>query len=242
MTTKNKKIRISPTEALIYNRVKFFTEKKELKCCIEGNDKLSDMFNVVPETISRAISKLKREGYIKENKKYSGRALESTKKEFNYNYNINNLDNEVKVIDNWVNTIDNGVNLDDKLVKLKSLLIDNQVIEALTIGSTGIDNWVNHIKDILKIDIKELYSIKKKINKKEYGEFKNVLLTDEEYQKLSNLYSNKLNEALEILSVWKKNKNKKTTHNYGTLLKTQWIYKKVFDGKEEQPQGLRRNL
>lgn len=65
--------------------------------------------------------------------------------------------------------------------------------------------------------------------KKEYGEFKNVLLTDDEYQKLFNLYFDKLDEALECLSVWKKNKNKKSTHNYGSMLKTQWVYKKVME-------------
>jgi hypothetical protein len=71
--------------------------------------------------------------------------------------------------------------------------------------------------------------IKEKINKKEFGEFKNVLLSDEEYQKLFNLYFDKLDEALETLSVWKNNKNKKTTHNYGSLLKSQWVYKKVME-------------
>jgi len=75
----------------------------------------------------------------------------------------------------------------------------------------------------------------KKINKKEYGEFKNIILSDEEHQKLSELYKNKLNEAFEVLSVWKKNKNKKNTHNYGSLLKSQWVYKKVFEKINKNP-------
>lgn len=70
---------------------------------------------------------------------------------------------------------------------------------------------------------------KKKINKKEYGVFKNVLLTDGEYQELFNLYYDKLDEAIEKLSVWKDNNKKKNTHNYGVFLKSQWLYKAVME-------------
>ena len=87
-----------------------------------------------------------------------------------------------------------------------------------------------------------------KNKKEEYGLYKNIILSDEEYKKLSELYKNKLEEAFEMLSVWKNNKNKKNTHNYGTLLKSQWVYKKVFETKQnnsfkrERNNGNSRNL
>jgi len=71
--------------------------------------------------------------------------------------------------------------------------------------------------------------ISKGNGKKEFGEFKNILLTDEEYSKLLKIYItlDKLEEAFEKLSVWKNNKGKKSTHNYGSLLKSQWVYKEI---------------
>jgi len=84
---------------------------------------------------------------------------------------------------------------------------------------------------------------KDKKDKNIYGIFENILLSDEEYQKLLKIYiyEDVLEIAFEKLSVWKSNKKKKATHNYGCLLKSQWVYKQlVEDGviKTNQPRKL----
>ena len=58
---------------------------------------------------------------------------------------------------------------------------------------------------------------KKEIPKKEYGEFMNVRLTDDELDKLKQLYPINYPEWIEKLSCWKKSKNKKTASDYATI-------------------------
>ena len=58
---------------------------------------------------------------------------------------------------------------------------------------------------------------KKEIPKKEYGEFNNVRLTDEEVEKLRNLFPDLWHEWIEKLSCWKKASNKRTASDYATI-------------------------
>ena len=59
--------------------------------------------------------------------------------------------------------------------------------------------------------------IVKKVEKNKYGEFKNVLLTDEEYQKLKDRF-NDYEEKIENLSYYLKSKGDKYKSHYGTIL------------------------
>lgn len=68
------------------------------------------------------------------------------------------------------------------------------------------------------------------VNKKQYGEFNNVLLTDYEYKKLKELYKSDFhfNTAIEILSSYIQSKGKdKYKCHYAVLNKHQWVYAKV---------------
>ena len=76
------------------------------------------------------------------------------------------------------------------------------------------------------------------INKKEklkFGEFKNVLLTEDECSKLKELYEDKFNEAIEILSNYLKSKGKEYKDYYAVLRKNNWVYEKVFKENTVKP-------
>ena len=55
-------------------------------------------------------------------------------------------------------------------------------------------------------------------NKHKYGEFENVLLTDEEYGKLKKKFPTDYPRRIEDLSVYLKSKNKKYASHYATIL------------------------
>ena len=62
-------------------------------------------------------------------------------------------------------------------------------------------------------------TIQKKLSKrKEYGEFQNVLLTDEEYQKLKDKLNTKAEEFIEKLSAYMKSTGKRYKDHYATIL------------------------
>lgn len=76
------------------------------------------------------------------------------------------------------------------------------------------------------------------INKKEklkFGEFKNVLLTEDECSKLQELYQDKFNEAIEILSNYLKSKGKEYKDYYAVMRKNNWVYEKVFKENTFKP-------
>lgn len=54
--------------------------------------------------------------------------------------------------------------------------------------------------------------------KKPYGEFENVALTDQEYQKLQERFPDCFGDWIEKLSAWKESKGKKTKSDYATIL------------------------
>lgn len=80
--------------------------------------------------------------------------------------------------------------------------------------------------------------IKEKINKKEkaeYGEFKNIKLTKEEYEKLIQIYKGNhyLDKAIIILGNYIKSKGKKYKSHYAVLNKHNWVYKKLLDNDKK---------
>lgn len=60
-----------------------------------------------------------------------------------------------------------------------------------------------------------------------YGEFNNVKLADDEYNKLKELYANKLDDAINILSSYLASKGDKYKSHYAVLGKHNWVYKKI---------------
>ena len=79
-------------------------------------------------------------------------------------------------------------------------------------------------------------STKKDINKdkKVFGEFANVLLTDEQYQKLKEIYCHHISNAIETLSTYIESSGKKYKSHYAVLGKHNWVYKKLVKEEEEK--------
>lgn len=82
------------------------------------------------------------------------------------------------------------------------------------------------------IEFKKLKEINKE--KKSYGEFTNVLLTDEQYKKLSEIYCQHLSEAIETLSTYIESSGKKYKSHYAVLGKHNWVYKKLVEEEKER--------
>lgn len=119
----------------------------------------------------------------------------------NGNVNVNNNDN---VKDN----INYNVNNKTKMLPRNNIVTINNIDNKKTlIGQCPTE-----------INIKQ---------KDKYGQFNNVLLTKEEYTKLQELYSNKLNEAIDFLSSSIESKGYKYKSHYAVMGKSQWVYKKI---------------
>jgi len=149
-----------------------------------------------------------------------------------------------------------GLSIQNIRTSIKKLKLTQELTQLLTQHQHGsysiitVANWIGYQQSNTDANIKansqstqdkKSKEIKEDKNIKVYGEFKNILLAEEELAKLKLLYlsESNLNKALETLSVWKKNKNKKDTHNYGSLLKTQWVYNKIMYGKTLTPEKKR---
>lgn len=66
-----------------------------------------------------------------------------------------------------------------------------------------------------------------------YGEFNNVKLADDEYCKLKELYANKLDDAINILSSYLASKGDKYKSHYAVLSKHNWVYKKIQEQQKD---------
>lgn len=64
---------------------------------------------------------------------------------------------------------------------------------------------------------------------KAYGEFANVLLTDEQYSKLKTFWSIYLSQGIETLSEYIASSGRKYKNYYAVLGKNNWVYKTVTD-------------
>ena len=143
---------------------------------------------------------------------------------FQYGAEIENL--------NERNTIQRGI---------IRLLIKNEIIEQDLEGNNivkietltkGFKNSYERVqyKDKDKDKDKDISIISKK-EKKIFGEFKNVLLTEDNLANLQELYKGKLNEAIETLSNYIASSGKKYKNHYAVLGKHNWVYAKVIGSK-----------
>ena len=115
------------------------------------------------------------------------------------------------------------------------------------IGQTESENPTNNKilnNEILNNKILNNKKTKKKVKKekivepkKEFGEFKNVLLTEKEENKLRELYieDEKFSAAIEILSSYKESSGRKYKRDYAVLTKNNWVFTKVY------PQGIKKS-
>ena len=78
-------------------------------------------------------------------------------------------------------------------------------------------------------------------NKKVYGEFKNVFLTDKNVENLKKLYLEKFNEAIEKLSSYISYSGRKYKDHYAVLKKNNWVYNEIFNAKNQQQKEEKSN-
>lgn len=80
---------------------------------------------------------------------------------------------------------------------------------------------------------------KEKEKNKKLGEFANVILSEDEERKLRELYKDKFNSAIEVLSSYIASSGKKYKSHYAVLGKHNWVYSRVFneDGKGNVSKG-----
>lgn len=68
-----------------------------------------------------------------------------------------------------------------------------------------------------------------KKEKLKFGEFQNVLLTEQEYFSLQELYKTKIDDAIETLSNYLQSKGDKYKNHYAVMRKNNWVYEKVMN-------------
>lgn len=98
-------------------------------------------------------------------------------------------------------------------------------------GILGKDGQILDFETVTKELPNPLPPIKKRKEKPEnkiFGEFSNVVLSTTEAEKLQELYKDKLNSAIEILSSYIASSGKKYKSHYAVLGKHNWVYKKIF--------------
>lgn len=103
-------------------------------------------------------------------------------------------------------------------------LAESSTSEKLAIPSTELAELSTELtKSATKVDgcavtQNKKDTIQKKLYKRKYGEFKNVFLSDEEYQKLKDRFGEGLNEMIETLSIGIESKGYKYKSHYATIL------------------------
>ena len=92
------------------------------------------------------------------------------------------------------------------------------------------DNDNDNVNDNVNDNDNDINNKKEKVKKekKEFGEFLNVLLSEEEEKKLKELYKEKFEDAIETLSNYIKSNGKNYKNHYAVLRKNNWVYDKIF--------------
>ena len=97
--------------------------------------------------------------------------------------------------------------------------------QKLSISSTKVDDIVNkHEKEegkYTKEEEKDQKKLYKRKYKRKYGQFQNVLLTADEYQKLKDRFNHHVSEVIEELSLGIESKGYKYNSHYAAILNWQ---------------------
>jgi hypothetical protein len=92
----------------------------------------------------------------------------------------------------------------------------------------------------VNVNVNENLNEKKNIKKKKnYGEFGNVKLSEDEYEKLIQIYrgNHDLLKAIQILGAYIEAKGKRYKSHYAVLGKTQWVYREVYKNETGRPKS-----
>ena len=132
-----------------------------------------------------------------------------------YKENSNEIDKRILCINLKVNSINEKID-----TPLNEKIKDN----STSMNSTSMNNKENIIKE---------NSEKSEIQKNKFGSFENILLSEIELEKLKEFYDDKLDEAIEFLSESIEARGYKYKSHYAVLGKRQWVYKHIFEAKQE---------
>lgn len=178
---------LTSMEKLLYSEITSLCDMTG--ACWANNSYFAKLFNRTEETISRNIKKLEKKELI--NIIYKKRGSQIVERGISIIKNVNNL--ELTVDENINGTIDKNVNGSiDKNVKENNIYINNK----------------ENINNINIINTKE---------RKKFGEFENVLLSEKELEKLKQKFPDYL-DKIENLSSYLESTGKKYKSHYATIL------------------------
>jgi predicted transcriptional regulator len=198
------KLDLKGEELIVYGIIYGFSQDDKTE--FSGSlDYLSEWCGCSTRTVMRILEKLVDKKLISKTEICK---IGNSKK---YSYKVINFnDNLSQVHDNLSQVHDNLSQVHDNLSQVHDNLSPNNIVY----------NIVDNIDNIEK-------EINKEKEKKSYGEFKNVKLTDREYEKLKEIYGSQLENAISCLSEYIESSGKKYKSHYATMGKSQWVYEKV---------------
>ena len=204
--------RLKPIERLLFGEITCLTNKDGY--CFASSSYFAELYDTKRETISRYISNLAKYGYIK--------------------IEIDNGCQRKIFLDGGVTKVSQGVTELSQGVIESSQGCDQTITggcdQIVTHNNTSINNNFNKLE-------KEKINKKEKPQKHKYGQYQNVLLSDDELEKLKTEFPVDWEERIERVSEYCASKGK-TYKNYLATIRT-WARNE--QKKTDQPARIRRN-
>ena len=193
-------------EKILFGEITALCDKKGF--CWATNSYFANLYDTTEKTISRWINHLKAKKYIDTKLFYK----EGTKK----------IEKRcIKIVSLTVTSLNQNDDQESGYAdEISPVSMDKNVHRGIDKNvHRGMDKNVQENNTSINNIKKEIYKEKKiEVIKNIYGEFENVLLTSEEYNKLTNKFDD-FNDRIENLSCYlENNKNKKYDSHYAVIL------------------------
>lgn len=179
----------------------------EEKGCFASNKYFADFFKLTNGRISQIINNLNKKKYISIDYEYNGKEIEKRILRINR-----------PPYPEVFNKLNRYLENDDRGVKFSK--------EGYLENAKDNNIYINNIID----------NKKKNIQKEKYGEFKNVLLTEEEYEKIKD---KNMEQFIDKLSIYIESKGNKYKSHYATILN--WSRKEK-EQKNNRPKTSREKM
>lgn len=179
----------------------------EEKGCFASNKYFADFFKLTNGRISQIINNLNKKKYISIDYQYKGKEIEKRILRINR-----------PPYPEVFNKLNRYLENDDRGVKFSK--------EGYLENAKDNNIYINNIID----------NKKKNIQKEKYGEFKNVLLTEEEYEKIKD---KNMEQYIDKLSIYIESKGNKYKSHYATILN--WSRKEK-EQKDNRPKTSREKM
>lgn len=174
--------RLKANTKLLYGEITALCNERGF--CWATNDYFADLYGVSKETVSRWISQLIKFGYLKREIVFKGGTKEITHRYLRINHhpideNVNRYPQKDQ------DPIDQNVNHP----------IDQKVKD----NSTSINNTINNTNEYIR-DLPTSKKTKSQPARHKYGEYKNVLLSDDQMKKLKSEFPNDWDQRIDRVS------------------------------------------